>query len=592
MREWRRLKRQQQTGDARGASTDTELTKENEAHNSGSVTQTVTKRQMHEVTPAEGVVREAHASKSTSKERPPEMSAPPALSPTSKSTGSMQAEGSTKWPARALKVHRQWADLILDGTKTWEMRGSATSIRGRVALAVTKTNVLVGDVEIVGCKKVGPAEFQASDNKHCVRDPVAVKQAHAYNELFAWILANPRRYKEPTPYPNPSGAVIWVLLQEPNATFASTQVMTPNNAAQSHSTKSNADQDHDPANGAPKTSARQGKVAKQPPSVMSLQRLQQGDLQRYRAYAAGMVNLGNTCFCNALLACLSSASPFLNRLLLHERQHGSSQATFQCLRCRLCNDLAQLSASGRTKSFIPATAQIMQDWAPDFAHGQQQCAGEAFSLLMQALDTEDLDSVAHCVEPSQVASIEVTAVAAESFAVQWTQTTRCLGAECKKASTQEAMNCGLQLELPPSEVTLLDLLERHFTAERIDDYWCDQCRRKGPCEVSKNVTRWPPLLFLHVKRFQTNAKGRVRKINDHLFFEDYFVSAQLGITYAVQAVAVHDGPYGRGHYYAFLRDSAGDWVWINDSAPPRRVPFTMVQQQQAYLLVLERKPPQ
>src|SRR5215831_14717644 len=36
-------------------------------------------------------------------------------------------------PLRALLIRRPWIDMILDGRKTWEMRGARTSVRGRIA---------------------------------------------------------------------------------------------------------------------------------------------------------------------------------------------------------------------------------------------------------------------------------------------------------------------------------------------------------------------------------------------------------------------------------------------------------------------------
>ena len=98
------------------------------------------------------------------------------------------------------------------------------------------------------------------------------------------------------------------------------------------------------------------------------------------------------------------------------------------------------------------------------------------------------------------------------------------------------------------------------------------------------------MLVLHVKRFRQDATGRLRKISELLFFQDELRSPEFGIRYSLQAVAVHRGPFGTGHYYAFVRDSQDQWVLVNDSAPPRRVPFATVQRSQAYLLVFQLVP--
>jgi ubiquitin C-terminal hydrolase len=304
-----------------------------------------------------------------------------------------------------------------------------------------------------------------------------------------------------------------------------------------------------------------------------------------RAYDAGIKNLGNTCFFNALLTCLSSAEPFVDRLLRHFQNHSALGGNAHCLRCRLASDCAVLCEPGRPESFGPDTAITLRAWAPHLATGGQQCVGEAFTFLVNALDTEDYNSIAHLLVPSQASSVQATTVGAENFSVAWHQTRRCLNPACGDLLVQPASNLGLQLELPPSRVTVLELLEEHFQTERIDDFQCETCDVRGTCEVSKPVHRWPPVLFLHVKRFRMDATGRMRKITEPLFFEELLESATFGVLYSLQAVAVHIGRFGSGHYVAYVRDSQDQWVLLNDAAAPTVVSFQEVQRKQAYILV-------
>jgi hypothetical protein len=43
--------------------------------------------------------------------------------------------------------------------------------------------------------------------------PIEAVLGH-YKETFAWVLANPRLLNAPVPYEHPSGAVIWVTLDD------------------------------------------------------------------------------------------------------------------------------------------------------------------------------------------------------------------------------------------------------------------------------------------------------------------------------------------------------------------------------------------
>ena len=143
----------------------------------------------------------------------------------------------------------------------------------------------------------------------------------------------------------------------------------------------------------------------------------------------------------------------------------------------------------------------------------------------------------------------------------------------------------MQFELPPSGVTVLELLVEHFRTEQVDDFACESCGVRSTCEVSKTVARWPQVLVLHVKRFRLTWAG-FQKINKHLFFEELLESHDFGFTYSLQAVAVHLGrTLGQGHYVTFVRDSQDQWVLVNDGAPPTVVSFDTVQRAEAYLLV-------
>lgn len=117
--------------------------------------------------------------------------------------------------ARALLVRRPWVDLLLDGSKTWEIRGAATSLRGRVALACSGTGLILGGASLVACH--GPlSAAQLESAAHLHRVPVGAHPAgKRYKRVFAWEFAAAERLATPRRYKHPQGAVIWVRLPVP-----------------------------------------------------------------------------------------------------------------------------------------------------------------------------------------------------------------------------------------------------------------------------------------------------------------------------------------------------------------------------------------
>ena len=112
---------------------------------------------------------------------------------------------------RALLIKEPWVGKILDGKKTWELRGSKTYVRETIALVASGSGTVIGVCELVDC--IGPLSarvFQDNAKK------AGIKPEHAklgyYKQTYAWVMAKPKRLKKPIPYSHPSGAVIWVNL--------------------------------------------------------------------------------------------------------------------------------------------------------------------------------------------------------------------------------------------------------------------------------------------------------------------------------------------------------------------------------------------
>lgn len=111
----------------------------------------------------------------------------------------------------ALGVRQPWAELIVRGIKTIEVRSVGTNVRGPIYLYASKKlseipaaieagdkhgldlnelprGVLVGTVEIVACEKACSENAEAA----------CVPRSYLRNG-FAWHLTTPRRLEEPLP---------------------------------------------------------------------------------------------------------------------------------------------------------------------------------------------------------------------------------------------------------------------------------------------------------------------------------------------------------------------------------------------------------
>ena len=114
---------------------------------------------------------------------------------------------------KGLLVRPHWIEKILRGEKEWELRGSRTTIRGRIALIESGTGTVVGVCELVNVE--GPlsrAQLKRNTARHRV-PAMFFRDRPRYRYTYAWVLRNARRLRQRVPYKHPLGAVIWVKLE-------------------------------------------------------------------------------------------------------------------------------------------------------------------------------------------------------------------------------------------------------------------------------------------------------------------------------------------------------------------------------------------
>lgn len=109
----------------------------------------------------------------------------------------------------------QWAELILDGSKTAEVRGQNTHKRGKVLITLSGEKTIVGAVDIVDCEgPVTKERFDELRDKHRVDGAIhtsshADDQGMPYRRTYIYHLSNPVRFHTPVPFERKSGPVTW-----------------------------------------------------------------------------------------------------------------------------------------------------------------------------------------------------------------------------------------------------------------------------------------------------------------------------------------------------------------------------------------------
>ena len=108
-----------------------------------------------------------------------------------------------------LVIKEEFGSQILNGKKTWELRGSNTKKRGTISIAYSGTNKRFGTVELVDSIPLTRELYEKNYSKHRSTGTwEGLKDS--YKNPHAWVMKNPKLYSEPIPYEHKHGAIIWV----------------------------------------------------------------------------------------------------------------------------------------------------------------------------------------------------------------------------------------------------------------------------------------------------------------------------------------------------------------------------------------------
>ena len=122
-------------------------------------------------------------------------------------------------PKLGLVVKHPFAEMIVSGAKTWEIRTKQSWVRERVAILLGGTKTAIGEVTLTNSFPVTRDLLCRSFEKHRIDDLSAVFQ-HAHNDnvqYYAWVLQHAEKYTDPKPYVHPVGAITWVKLSSPES---------------------------------------------------------------------------------------------------------------------------------------------------------------------------------------------------------------------------------------------------------------------------------------------------------------------------------------------------------------------------------------
>ncbi|XP_061574662.1 ubiquitin carboxyl-terminal hydrolase 2-like isoform X2 [Cololabis saira] len=325
----------------------------------------------------------------------------------------------------------------------------------------------------------------------------------------------------------------------------------------------------------------------------------------------GLKNLGNTCFMNSILQCLSNTQSLRDYCLHNSHHRDLNSRTNTALMEEFAKLLQSLWKTSGSDAVSPSEFKSqIQRFAPRFMGYNQQDAQEFLRFLLDGLHNEvnrvtyrprgSVDDFDHLPDGEKGKKMWSKYLEREDskivdlFVGQLRSSLTCC--HCGFCSTVFDPFWDLSLPIAKSygEVTLMDCM-RLFTKEDVLDGdekpTCCRCKARRRCTKKFTIQKFPKILVLHLKRF--SEERRSSKLSTFVNFplKDLELrecaSENTNATYSLYAVSNHSGTTMGGHYTAYCRNpNSGEWYTFNDSRVTP-MPSSQVRGSDAYVLFYE-----
>ncbi|XP_076745274.1 uncharacterized protein LOC112435439 [Maylandia zebra] len=296
---------------------------------------------------------------------------------------------------------------------------------------------------------------------------------------------------------------------------------------------------------------------------------------------AGLQNMGNTCFLNSALQCLSYTPPLANYMLTREHSKTCHEPGF-CMMCTMQNHIIQVfTNSGNVIKPIGVLNEL--GWiANHFRYGSQEDAHEFLRCTVDAMQRS-------CLPGTKLdRQTQATSFIHQVFGGYLRSRVKCLNCKAVSDTFDPFLDVTLEIKTAPNVSKALEQFVKPEQLGGENAYKCTKCNKMVTASKRFTIHRSANVLTISLKRFADFSGGKITKDVKYLEHLDLrpFMSQSHGEPqlYRLYAVLVHSGlSCHTGHYFCYIKASNEQWFQMNDSSVSVS-DISTVLNQQAYVL--------
>eukprot|EP00731_Ephydatia_muelleri_P009615 Em0005g201a len=286
----------------------------------------------------------------------------------------------------------------------------------------------------------------------------------------------------------------------------------------------------------------------------------------------GLINVGNTCYMNSALQCLSCADDY--GLCFNTDSTGCFAHTLAVLLQQIKSGPGKALRPDQIKAEIGKHSSL-------FAGFSQQDSQECLTAILER-SHDDMKYTPISNDTDMMEQSWNTYLLSNGFSnvVKWFQgelqsTMQCSNKDCEHEIHKNDPFMFLPVSIPSNSqskrVQLQDCLGAYVAVESISDWPCPKCEQKVDVKRCVKIKKPPNTLMVYLKRFSYNWYGQRYKVDTRVDFplmlnlSAYVCCKQPDHFYDLIGVINHFGSINGGHYKAKCKYDKS-WFDISDGS--------------------------